>query len=184
MAYFGRIRLLLSRAPQLNLPVQSPRLLPWPRNALQIGNRSFGSSHVLYKKKEKAKKQPDAAPASNSSPGTSSEDPYDLSKLQDGISTALSQLKDDLAKTRVGGRFNTESIESLRVRPHKGSKESVKLGDLAQVVPKGGRMVTVLASEEDVSIRTLHTCFDLFPGFTSLHILIFDDIYIYIYIAY
>ncbi|PLB33988.1 ribosome-recycling factor [Aspergillus candidus] len=104
---------------------------------------------MLYKKKDKAKKQPDAGPASPSGPPPSSEDPYDLSKLQDGISTALSQLKDDLAKNRVGGRFNTESIESLRVKPHKGSKDSVKLGELAQVVPKGGRMVTVLASEED-----------------------------------
>ncbi|PYH50869.1 ribosome-recycling factor [Aspergillus niger CBS 101883] len=50
---------------------------------------------------------------------------------------------------RVGGRFNTVSIESLRVQLSKSSKQSIKLGDLAQVVPKGGRMVTILASDED-----------------------------------
>lgn len=47
--------------------------------------------------------------------------------------------------------MNTATIESLPVYLKKGSTESVKLGELAQVVPKSGRMTTVLASEEEVS---------------------------------
>ncbi|GAQ43580.1 Hsp70 chaperone [Aspergillus niger] len=81
--------------------------------------------------------------------GASSEDPHDFSQLHDGIAAALSRLRDELSKMRVGGRFNTASIESLRVQLNKSSKQSIKLGDLAQVVPKGGRMVTILASDED-----------------------------------
>ncbi|KAF9894186.1 hypothetical protein FE257_007688 [Aspergillus nanangensis] len=94
------------------------------------------------------------SPVSKSATKTSkaavpSEDPFDFSQLHDGITTAVNRLKDDLSRLRVGGRFNTESIESLRVHLSKGTKETVKLGELAQVVPKGGRAVTILASEED-----------------------------------
>jgi len=40
-------------------------------------------------------------------------------------------------------------IENLRVHL-KGGKESVRLGDLAQVIPKGGRMLTIMVGEEDL----------------------------------
>lgn len=80
-----------------------------------------------------------------------SDDPLDLSELRHGIEAAVLRLTDDISKLSVGGRFNTEAIESLRVHVSKGSKDTVKLGELAQVVPKGGRMVTVLVAEEDVS---------------------------------
>lgn len=78
-----------------------------------------------------------------------SEDPYDLSSLENGIVAAVARLKDELSKLRMGGRFNTESLEDLRVSLGKGGKEIVRLGELAQVVPKGGRTVTILASEEE-----------------------------------
>jgi ribosome recycling factor len=65
-------------------------------------------------------------------------------------------LKDDLSKLRAGGRFNTATLEGLKVQLSTDIQDSVKLGDLAQVVPKGGRMVTILVAEEDVSeARTL-----------------------------
>ncbi|KAJ5441333.1 Heat shock protein 70 family [Penicillium cf. griseofulvum] len=109
--------------------------------------REFANSPALYKKKDKAKKSSASEPEESSS--APSEDPFDLTQLHNGISTAVARLKDDLSKLRAGGRFNTAAIESLRVHLSKDSKESVKLGDLAQVVPKGGRMVTLLAAEED-----------------------------------
>ncbi|OJJ46320.1 hypothetical protein ASPZODRAFT_2102939 [Penicilliopsis zonata CBS 506.65] len=73
----------------------------------------------------------------------------ELSELHDGIATALSRLKDELAQLRMGGLSNTQTIESLRVQLGKESKEILKLGDLAQVIPKGKRMLTILAGEED-----------------------------------
>lgn len=114
-----------------------------------LNKRNFANSPALYKKKDKAKKG--SAPEPEESVITSTDDPFDLSQLQNGISAAVVRLKEDLSKLRAGGRFNTAVLESLKVHLSKDSKDSVKLGDLAQVVPKGGRMVTLLAAEEDVS---------------------------------
>lgn len=41
----------------------------------------------------------------------------------------------------------------VRVNLAKDSKATVRLGELAQVLPKGGRNVMVLVGEKDVSMR-------------------------------
>ncbi|KAL3448874.1 ribosome recycling factor-domain-containing protein [Aspergillus insuetus] len=137
------------------------RLWPSPKPFLQTVygielrrhtlRRSFSSSQFL----SKSKKKDNAKSASTSGSETKasqafalSDDPLDLSQLEDGIAAAVSRLKDDLSKLRVGGRLNPETIESLRVQLGKDTKDTAKLGELAQVVPKGGRMVTVLVAEE------------------------------------
>ncbi|CAP98309.1 hypothetical protein E8E15_002662 [Penicillium rubens] len=124
-------------------------LLPRTQRGVPLNVREFTNSPALYKKKDKAKKASASASEPEESSSAPSEDPFDLSQLHNGISTAVARLKDDLSKLRAGGRFNTAVLESLRVQLSKDSKDSVKLGDLAQVVPKGGRMVTLLAAEED-----------------------------------
>jgi len=53
----------------------------------------------------------------------------------------------------------------------KDSKESHKLGELAQVLPKGGRMVMVLVGEKDVSYFPSDFSSDLF---FSLKVLIYE----------
>ncbi|RAH46931.1 ribosome-recycling factor [Aspergillus brunneoviolaceus CBS 621.78] len=112
--------------------------------------RNFSNSAALHKKKDKLRSSSSAVADDRAlKDSLSSGDPYDLSQLHDGISTALSSLKDDLSKFRGGGRFDINAIESLRVQLSKAKKETLRLGDLAQVIPKGGRMVTVLAAEED-----------------------------------
>jgi len=58
-------------------------------------------------------------------------------------------LKNDLSKLRAGGRFNPEVLENLRVQPDKSSKETVKVSDVAQVIPKG-RTVQLMIGEKDV----------------------------------
>lgn len=79
------------------------------------------------------------------------EDPHDFSTLETGIKKTLDKLQEDLSKLRTGGRFNPELLESVRVQLNKDHKATIRLGDLAQVVPKGGRTVTVLVGEADVS---------------------------------
>ncbi|GAQ12050.1 heat shock protein SSB1 [Aspergillus lentulus] len=122
---------------------------PWrfltPSKRFNLTTRSFSNSPSLRKKKEKSRNLTGA----NTELSISSEDPYDLSSLENGIVAAVARLKDELSKLRMGGRFNTESLDDLRVSLSKGGKETVRLGELAQVVPKGGRMVTILASEEE-----------------------------------
>lgn len=68
------------------------------------------------------------------------------------IKKAVDKFKDKVSSVRTGGRFNPQSIESVRVVADKNSKETVRLGDLAQVIPKGGRMVAILAGDEEVSL--------------------------------
>lgn len=158
---------VLSRVPRS----RASRLLCLPRAhpPVLLQGRTFVNSPVWYKKKDKTKNAPTPDPIS--SPAAASEDPFDLSRLQTGIATAVSRLKDDLSKLRAGGRFNTAALESLKVQLSKDIQDSVKLGDLAQVVPKGGRMVTILAAEEEVSwlrraLATSAFCF-LTPNFLT-----------------
>jgi len=107
------------------------------------------------KKKGKAERE-----AEESSPSSTAEaeDPFDFTTLQAGIQKALEKLSNDLAKLRTGGRFNPETLENVRVHLVKDSKASERLGDLAQVLPKGGRSVMVLVGEKDVSFPHLARC--------------------------
>ncbi|KAK2749810.1 hypothetical protein FQN55_003046 [Onygenales sp. PD_40] len=116
--------------------------------------RPFSTSPTLSKKKDKYAKESkkdskSSSPSGSSSSSAEPDDPFDFSQLQTGISDAVARLKDDISKLRAGGRFNPEAIESLRIPLKKGAKETAKLGELAQVIPKGGRMVTVLVGEEE-----------------------------------
>lgn len=108
--------------------------------------REFSTSPALQKKKkEKTSTEAASASGSNNAP-----DPFDFTSLHDGIGRAISRFKEDLQKLRAGGRFNPEVLTNLRVQVSKNSNDKVKLGDVAQVVPKGGRAVTVIVGEEDV----------------------------------
>ncbi|MCJ1477557.1 hypothetical protein MMC13_006229 [Lambiella insularis] len=77
-------------------------------------------------------------------------DPYDLSALDADIARALADLTSSLSHLRPGGRFNPAALEVLRVTLAKGSKETVRLRDVAQVLPRGGRSVTVVVGEAEV----------------------------------
>lgn len=140
----------------------SPHLTATPRPSATTtsqSTRTFTTSPTLYKKKDKAaKKSSNSDGESSGSSGSAAtgagadvEDPYDLSTLHSGITSAISRLKDDLSKLRSGGRFNTAVLEGLKVSLSKDGQDTARLGDLAQVVPKGGRMVTILVAEEEVS---------------------------------
>ncbi|KAI9698454.1 MAG: hypothetical protein M1836_004035 [Candelina mexicana] len=76
-------------------------------------------------------------------------DPFDLSELQAGIQKAIDKLKNELSKLRPGGRFNPELLEDLAVSPDKKSKYAIRLKELAQVVPRGGRTVIIYVGEKD-----------------------------------
>ena len=81
-------------------------------------------------------------------------DPFDFTNLDAGIAHAIEKLKDELSKLKPGGRFNPDLLEGLRVQLEKGSKDTVKLGDLAQVVPRSGRSIAVLIGEAEVRVLT------------------------------
>lgn len=111
-----------------------------------IKSRSFSTTRHLQKKGGKAARDESKAASKSKD---SNEDPFDFSALEGDIANAIEKLKNDLSKLRAGGRFNPEALESLRVQPDKNNKQSIKLSDLAQVIPKG-RTVQVLVGEKDV----------------------------------
>lgn len=117
--------------------------------------RAFSTTRCLARKSVKFHREEKKAAAD---PKASREaagggDPYDFSTLEADIASTIEKLKKDLSKFRTGGRFNPEVLENLRVQPDKTNKQTVKLSDLAQVIPKG-RNVQVLVGEKDVRIAT------------------------------
>ncbi|RDL33109.1 Uncharacterized protein BP5553_08548 [Venustampulla echinocandica] len=121
-----------------------PVTLPQPFNAY----RNFSQSPLLLKKKTKADRENAEEKAETGKQGAA-DDPFDFTALEAGIDKALDKLKNDLKKLRTGGRFNPEVLENLRVPLQKDSKKLERLGDLAQVLPKGGRSLMVLVGEKD-----------------------------------
>jgi ribosome recycling factor len=107
--------------------------------------RAFSASQCLLKKGGKAAREEKPT----ASRGPAGDDPYDFSALDADIAAATERLKDDLSKLRAGGKFNPQVLENLRVQPDKKSKETYKINDLAQVIPKG-RTVQILVGEQDV----------------------------------
>lgn len=75
-------------------------------------------------------------------------DPLDFSAFEAAIERILESLKAELAKLRHTGR-SPEVIEGLGVKLVKGSRDTVALGEIAQVIPRG-RVLVVAVGEKDV----------------------------------
>lgn len=109
--------------------------------------RNFTQTSYLHKKSGRGAKEDSSSSGEKSS---AVEDPHDFSNLEAKIQKTLAKLQDDLSKLRTGGRFNPELLESVKVQLKKDTKASFRLGDLAQVIPKGGKSIMVLVGEADV----------------------------------
>ncbi|WPH02488.1 Hypothetical protein R9X50_00535300 [Acrodontium crateriforme] len=124
-------------------PLSGLRFLPSSFQGLS--RRNFASSSCFQKKGGKQAREEKRA---ESPKDAQAEDPFDFSTLEKDIANVLERLKTDLSKLRAGGRFNPEVLEVLRVQPNKAESTTVKLGDLAQVIPKG-RTVHIMVGEKD-----------------------------------
>jgi ribosome recycling factor len=125
-----------------------------PVTQLPLAARSFSSTPIPCAKK--AAKQAKADKKIQKDYETaqkdiepSATDPADFTKMNEGITKALEQLQYNLQKLRTGGRFNPELLEGTRVQLEKDSKVTHKIGELAQVIPKGGRQLMLLVGEKD-----------------------------------
>jgi ribosome recycling factor len=89
---------------------------------------------------------------------TPTDEAYDVSILEASILKAIEHLTHELSTLRAGGRLNPEIVEGLKVQlgTAKEGKQTVRLGDIAQVVPKG-RFLNVMLGEADVSSFYLHS---------------------------
>ncbi|KAK1022787.1 hypothetical protein LTS16_025426, partial [Friedmanniomyces endolithicus] len=76
------------------------------------------------------------------------DDPSDFTTLEAEIATALTRLSTDLTTLRAGPRSLPTLLSNLRIAPLKSSPTTtVKLTDLAQVIPKQNRTIHVLVNE-------------------------------------
>ena len=114
-------------------------------------NRTLHTSPRLHKQKGGKQNSKHNAENAASRSQAAGDDPFDFEKLQAELEKTVSKLKDDLGKLRQGGRIGTELVEGLRVTL-KDTKEVLRVGDLAQVVPKGGRSMVLLVGEEAVCL--------------------------------
>jgi len=112
-----------------------------------IARRTFVHTPFFLKKGQKAAKK--EARSSVAEESSEADDPHDFSTLEEGIAKALEKLQNDHSKLRAGGRFDPETLENVRVHLDKESKTTIRLGELAQVLPKGGRSLMVLVGEKD-----------------------------------
>jgi ribosome recycling factor len=115
--------------------------------------RCLSLSAPLYKKAGKANKaharSDSSPPVSQPGAPTPTDEALDVSGLERVVLESIEKLTHDLAQLRTGGRFNPELIDNLRVQLGTAStgKERVRLGDIAQVVPRG-RMLQVVCGDE------------------------------------
>lgn len=108
-------------------------------------------------KPESSKSNTASSPDGNSSSSSSAppdgrpkpnpEDPFEFADLEFTWKKGADHFEDLLKKMRAGGRFNPDVIGELRVRPDKKLPETFPLHELAAVVPKGGRNISVLVHE-------------------------------------
>ncbi|KAL5375058.1 hypothetical protein DPSP01_011473 [Paraphaeosphaeria sporulosa] len=118
--------------------------------------RTFTCSPIVQKKAGKTNKanaRTDSTPVSKAGTSTATDEAYDLSILESEILRAMEQLTHKLSQLRSGGRLNPEVVESLKVQLGSAGKdgdgkETVRLGDIAQVVPRG-RTLNVLCGEAE-----------------------------------
>ncbi|CAI6323411.1 unnamed protein product [Periconia digitata] len=150
-AISGSTRAILSPCRNLIAYTRTPQSSP-------PAYQPFSTSQSLQKKAGKANK---AQARSDSSPPvgkrgapTSVDTAFDLSHLESQILKAIEKLTHDLSQLRAGGRLNPEVVEGLKVQlgvagKEGTGKETVRLGDLAQVVPRG-RVLNVICGEAEV----------------------------------
>lgn len=67
--------------------------------------------------------------------------------MQSRLAKASEAPTEALKKLKSGGRFNPDLIGAVRVQPDKKDGTTYPLRELAQVVPKGGRTISVIVHE-------------------------------------
>ncbi|KAK7914660.1 ribosome recycling factor [Apiospora marii] len=121
----------------------------------------------LKKKGREEKEQARARPAADSgkssggggstSSGASSsqhltptpEEALDFADVESRLAKLSSHANESLKKIKGGGRFNPDLIGAVKVQPdRKESSVSYPIRELASVIPKGGRTISLLVHEE------------------------------------
>lgn len=74
---------------------------------------------------------------------------FDLGDVEADYARVDERFEKRLQEFKVGGRFNPEMLGQLRVKPDRESAQTWPLRELAQVVHRGGRSVSILVSDAE-----------------------------------
>ncbi|KAK1255006.1 hypothetical protein MKX08_009001 [Trichoderma sp. CBMAI-0020] len=124
--------------------------------------RPFSQSSSLLKKRKIAPASNSPEPSSSSTPPRSSskaadttqpnpEDPLDFSSLIAAYAPIDAHFKTQLQAVLHGGRFNPDALGALPValKDDDGSKVTFPLHELAQIVPRSGRIISLLVNDRE-----------------------------------
>ncbi|KAI0186300.1 ribosomal recycling factor [Xylaria flabelliformis] len=126
---------------------------------LYFGSRAFHASPTSHKKKkEETQKKPAKSSGSDSStdaddgpkhPQPDPEEPLNFADVESRLQKHADHFTPSLKKMQTGGRFDPDAVGALQVTVNKKAGEAYPLRELAQVVPRGGRAVSLLVHEAE-----------------------------------
>ncbi|KAI1424516.1 ribosome recycling factor [Xylaria sp. FL1777] len=122
--------------------------------------RSLHASPALSKSKKKEEPQKRGRstdkPADNSAaddaskhPQPSPDEPLNFADVESRLQKHAEHFRASLKKMQTGARFDPDVIGGLQVTISKKTGEAYPLRELAQVVPRGGRAVSLLVHDEE-----------------------------------
>lgn len=82
-------------------------------------------------------------------PASDSADPLNFADVTSRWAAADAHFRDAIKKLCAGGRFNPDVIGALQVQPDRKSTQTFPLRELAEVVPRGGRTISLLVHERE-----------------------------------
>lgn len=148
---YGRLRAADSLILAPTAPAASPA--PAPRRAFHDTPRRLAKGKG-NKKGEHKDRHSDPAPSAagdgttaGGHPVPTPEEVLDFADVQSRLAKHAAQGQDLLKKLRSGGRFNTDLLGSVKVQPDRKDGASYPLRELAVVVPRGGRAVSIIVNE-------------------------------------
>ncbi|KAI0895863.1 ribosome recycling factor [Annulohypoxylon nitens] len=126
---------------------------PSPPSAF-LNSRAFHTTPQWCRGKARPKQTPflTAAAGAPDIPGRhpppNPEEPLDFADVESRIAWQNEHFESILKKLRSGGRFNPDVVGNLRIQPDRKDQTTYPLKEVAQIIPRGGRTISILAHEE------------------------------------
>ncbi|KAI1366231.1 ribosome recycling factor [Xylaria arbuscula] len=141
--------LLNSTAPR-SLPISSAEVRSFHTSPAQL-KKDKGGRGKSNEKPAAASNNNNNAPADEGGkhPQPSSEEPLNFDDVASRLQKHAEHFKAALKKMQTGSRFDPDAIGGLRVTVDKKTGDAYPLHELAQVVPRGGRSVSLLVHEAE-----------------------------------
>ncbi|TGJ85286.1 hypothetical protein E0Z10_g3507 [Xylaria hypoxylon] len=164
----------------------TPRSSPY----LLDGVRSIHASPVLSKSKKKEESQkrttggrgksaekstetPNEKPAESSAaddgpkhPQPSSDEPLNFADVESRLLKHAEHFKASLKQMQTGARFDPDGVGAMRVTVDKKTGQTYPLRELAQVVPRGGRNVSLLVHDGEY-VKSIMSAVQASPQFNQ-----------------